>query len=359
MSGPQPPHPAALRGLSSDTRAGEWLRAVGTLPESTSAGGARRSRVRARRAAAGGDTALTQITLDVPRAFHWVECAHWSSTERASRCAALQGVLASVFPRDVEGDSGAPHYAQGLHDVAGVLILAIGALRSRQVLRCLVRGPLLRGFARPTLDAPLAILRLLPALLRAVDSRKAAELDPLPANAAFALPWILTWFAHSVSRVTPAVRLYDLFIRAHPLLPLYAAAALVLSPRALVRLRDVRDRAPEDEGEFFAALAALPAALLVTVKDADELAGAATALALAHPPARLLADAPQHDATILCTEWPELWEGLSTHPHPPAGLASEGKRGSRLQGTIVALLAAFVIAVGAVYVQTHMAGLPP
>ena len=46
----------------------------------------------------------------------------------------------------------------------------------------------------------------------------------------FALPWILTWFSHSLQDIDTVSRLFDLFLVSHPLLPLYMAGA-VSTPR--------------------------------------------------------------------------------------------------------------------------------
>lgn len=43
----------------------------------------------------------------------------------------------------------------------------------------------------------------------------------------FALPWYLTWFGHSLNRYSDVVRLYDYFLCAEPLFPVYVTAALV------------------------------------------------------------------------------------------------------------------------------------
>jgi hypothetical protein len=44
----------------------------------------------------------------------------------------------------------------------------------------------------------------------------------------FALSWLLTWFAHSIDDSAVVVRLYDLFLASHFLMPIYFASALVL-----------------------------------------------------------------------------------------------------------------------------------
>lgn len=43
----------------------------------------------------------------------------------------------------------------------------------------------------------------------------------------FALSLFITWFAHNLAELGQAARLFDLFIASHPLMPLYAAVAVL------------------------------------------------------------------------------------------------------------------------------------
>ncbi len=54
------------------------------------------------------------------------------------------------------------------------------------------------------------------------DQLAAAEVPPF-----FALGWFITWFAHSVDNLQHASRLFDLFMAAHPLMPLYVTAIVI------------------------------------------------------------------------------------------------------------------------------------
>ncbi|CAB3237706.1 unnamed protein product [Arctia plantaginis] len=68
---------------------------------------------------------------------------------------------------------------------------------------------------------------MLPVIGRA--ERKLAEcLDKAQVGTMFALPWYLTWFGHSLNKYTDVVRLYDYFLCAPPLFPVYVTAAIVL-----------------------------------------------------------------------------------------------------------------------------------
>ena len=46
----------------------------------------------------------------------------------------------------------------------------------------------------------------------------------------FAMPWIITWFAHSVKDFKAITELYEFFIGQHPVVPVYTTVALVTHP---------------------------------------------------------------------------------------------------------------------------------
>jgi hypothetical protein len=298
---------------------------------------------------------LPQVALDVARAMHWDACGAWGGRERASALSALTRVLDAVFP--LAQQRAFPFYVQGCHDVAGLLLLTVGEARAAAALRALVRGAF-RGLLQPTMEVPVAALALLPRLLRAGDAPLAAALagaGPLPP---YALPWLLTWFAHSVPALSAAQRLYDAFLLGHPLLPLYAAAALVTAPPAAAALRGVLDAAPGDEGALFSALSALPARALRTVGDASALLRSANALYAACPPQQLLAPSgadAAHDEAVrtLRAQWPQLltWRPpggadprLPAAAHAAARKGGWGERQWWLAGAAAAALLAVVVA---------------
>ncbi len=42
----------------------------------------------------------------------------------------------------------------------------------------------------------------------------------------FALPWVITWFSHSIADLNIVARLFDVFMGNHPLLPLYVSTSV-------------------------------------------------------------------------------------------------------------------------------------
>ncbi|XP_028168990.1 TBC1 domain family member 20 [Ostrinia furnacalis] len=124
-----------------------------------------------------------------------------------------------------------PHlkYYQGYHDVAITLLLVCGSVSSFPMLCRLSHGPRapLAPFMQTTMQPTQHLLNyMLPVLMRA--DRDAADcLDKAQVGTMFALPWYLTWFGHSLNRYSDVVRLYDYFLCAPPLFPVYVTAAIV------------------------------------------------------------------------------------------------------------------------------------
>ncbi len=80
---------------------------------------------------------------------------------------------------------------------------------------------------RPNLDAVLELLSLLLPVLRVVDPQLHAHIEAADMQAHFALSWYITWFAYNLDQLQDAARLYDLFLASHPIMPIYAAAAIL------------------------------------------------------------------------------------------------------------------------------------
>ena len=221
----------------------------------------------------------------------------------------------------------AVHYYQGLHDVASVLLLVTGSeVAAFRLLRRLA-GCQLRDFTRPTLDAALEACELLPRIVARADPQLGRALDPSRNPGAppshYALPWLLTWFAHSASSslgvvaaarggngggggkgggsgentaaedaasngdtLNSAARLFDLFAASHPFMPLYVAAAAIGADRR----RLLEALAEGDPAEAHAALAKIRV-FGVGERRVGELAAEAARLCRRHPPGELAREA--------------------------------------------------------------------
>ncbi|VEU45194.1 unnamed protein product [Pseudo-nitzschia multistriata] len=67
-------------------------------------------------------------------------------------------------------------------------------------------------------------------LLRTIDMEIHDHLLDADMEPFFCLSWILTWFAHDVRDTALVKRLFDAFLVAHPVLPVYAALAMITHP---------------------------------------------------------------------------------------------------------------------------------
>jgi hypothetical protein len=272
------------------------------------------------------------LSMDVARAFHWDVCQGWSAERREHACGCLARVLAAAFPAG-EAERRFPFYVQGCHDVAGALVLSLGAPSASTALLGLLRGPL-RGCVLATMEVPCALLALLPRLLhrgcptlgRALEAAFPAE-DALPH---YALPWVLTWFSHALLAFEVVQRLFDAFLLGHPLLPLYASAALLTLPGPRAAILAVLAAHPGDEGALFQLLAALPRDTLGDQRGATALLRRMNAVYAVLPPAALLGpwlappaapggSAPRHRRhnaalAVLRRLWPEVFSWV-----PPGG----------------------------------------
>lgn len=240
---------------------------------------------------------LPQIRLDVPRSCHFDACTSWGPPERAAHLSALQRVLAATFPLSHQHEF--PFYVQGAHDVAAVLLLAVGEPGATLLLPHLVEGPI-RGFLQPDMSVPCALLTSLLPLIRRADAALGRHVEAhVGGHGVWALPWLLTWMSHSVASLDTATALFEGCLGRHPLRPVYLAAAVALRGRA--HLLTVNE-----EGPLMMALQRLPAGM--TVEEAGGALALADALQAECPPLLLLCTllCPP-DRSVLARGWPHAW----------------------------------------------------
>ncbi|XP_019390951.1 PREDICTED: TBC1 domain family member 20-like, partial [Crocodylus porosus] len=162
-----------------------------------------------------------QVLLDVRRS-----ACRFPAGMRAEQRQVLQEQLLDVIVALLRAHPEL-HYYQGYHDVAVTLLLTVGARMGLALLERLSTHHL-RDFMDPTMDSTKHILNYLMPLLQREspwlhDFMLRAEVGTI-----FALSWLITWYGHVVANMRHVLRLYDLFLASHPLMPVYLAAAIVL-----------------------------------------------------------------------------------------------------------------------------------
>ncbi|VDD92849.1 unnamed protein product [Enterobius vermicularis] len=121
------------------------------------------------------------------------------------------------------------HYYQGFHDVCLTLLLVLGAESAERVGRKLARYGSFKWYLSQTLeDSVLKELSLMYIMLWKEDSELEHAMRSVQLGALFALSWPLTWFSHALHHYEQVVVCFDLFLAAHPLMPVYLTSAFVL-----------------------------------------------------------------------------------------------------------------------------------
>ncbi|CAE8604448.1 unnamed protein product [Polarella glacialis] len=206
-------------------------------------------------------------------------------------------------------------YFQGFHDIALVFLEVGTPSQAFHMVERLALFHLSDQLCCPFDKGLIPLLGLLFCLLERVDAAVATALREADcAELHFAVPWVLTWFAHSLPRLHEQVmRLFDCLLASHPAMLLYFAAALLLHHRDTILTTE------REMPEMVSALQKLPLGSL----DADEWASKARQLAKQVPPEELLRRLPPAVRLALPSTSP-----LFHFPHPwmvSAGKASAEK----------------------------------
>ncbi|XP_065641642.1 TBC1 domain family member 20 isoform X2 [Hydra vulgaris] len=138
-----------------------------------------------------------QVNLDVNRSYR-----RFAPNIRMSRRKVLQQKLLFVIMR-VLCRNPHLHYFQGYHDIAVTLLRVLGEELASELLNVLSN----------------TYLR--------------SEVGTI-----FALSWLITWFGHDVNKIEVIVRICDIFLAGHPILPIYFAVTVVVSHRSMILKRD-------------------------------------------------------------------------------------------------------------------------
>lgn len=119
------------------------------------------------------------------------------------------------------------NYYQGFHDVAITFLLVMGEDVGYEMVEKLSVTHL-SEFMRPTMEKTTYYLTYIYPILRRADTKLYQFLIDSGVGTVFCLPWLITWFAHTLSDYRNVVRLYDCFLASPYLMPMYIAAAIVL-----------------------------------------------------------------------------------------------------------------------------------
>ncbi|KAG7178229.1 TBC1 domain family member 20-like [Homarus americanus] len=129
----------------------------------------------------------------------------------------------------------------GFHDVAITFLLVMGEDVGFEMVETLSITHL-SEFMRPTMEKTTYYLTYLYPILHRANEKLYQFLIDSGVGTVFCLPWLITWFAHTLSDYRNVVRLYDFFLASPYLMPMYIAAAIVL-----LKKEDVPDSLPFED----------------------------------------------------------------------------------------------------------------
>eukprot|EP00933_Yihiella_yeosuensis_P058346 TRINITY_DN58769_c0_g1_i1.p1 TRINITY_DN58769_c0_g1~~TRINITY_DN58769_c0_g1_i1.p1 ORF type:complete len:418 (+),score=55.92 TRINITY_DN58769_c0_g1_i1:107-1360(+) len=196
-------------------------------------------------------------------------------------------------------------YFQGFHDIALVFLEVSSPSQAFHMVERLALFHLSDQLCCPFDQGLLPLLSVLMYLLKLVDPPVAqALIEAECAELHFAVPWILTWFSHSLPKLQQVTRLFDCLLASHPTMILYFSATVLLQHREKILATE------RELPEMVSVLQKLPLSEL----DADEWAANAFELSKQVPPESLVWCLPRSQRRLLPRTSP-----VFHFPHPWMG----------------------------------------
>ncbi|UJR16357.1 hypothetical protein I4U23_003260 [Adineta vaga] len=119
------------------------------------------------------------------------------------------------------------NYYQGYHDICLTFLLVLGADLCLPFIDTITKSHF-KDFMESTMEKTRDLLYYLMPLINSINSECAEYMQRGGVgNVMFALSWFITWYSHVLDNLDTILRLYDLFIVSHFLMPVYVAAEIV------------------------------------------------------------------------------------------------------------------------------------
>ena len=165
-----------------------------------------------------------QVNLDVDRSHR-----RFPNETRVSRKRVLQQQLTSTIMRVLCRNPDLNYY-QGYHDIAVTLLRVLGEDLASALLEQLSKTHI-RDFMDTNMNRTSKMLSLFYAIMGKADAELEQFLNKADVGTIFALSWLITWYGHDVNGFDTIVRLCDMFLALHPVMPIYFAVVLVQTHR--------------------------------------------------------------------------------------------------------------------------------
>ncbi|VVC25829.1 Hypothetical protein CINCED_3A025621 [Cinara cedri] len=135
-------------------------------------------------------------------------------------------------------------YYQGYHDVAVTFLIEVGQEKAFSIMEYLSLNHL-REFLKPTMEETSYMLWHVFPLVSKLNPDLEEFITKSGIGTIFALPWLLSWFSHSLNQHIKVVRLFDYFLASPKDIILYVIAQLI-NARSDEVLKAECDMIPED-----------------------------------------------------------------------------------------------------------------
>lgn len=165
-----------------------------------------------------------QVLLDIRRCGKRIP-PEFTEADRRGVEDKLERVILRVLQENSE-----LHYYQGLHDVVLTFLLEVGEEMTYAIMSVILTCHI-RDFLDVDMSRTKVLIGCLSPLLAMEDPQLEAFITRSECAYYFSLSWLITWYGHVVELQSDAQRLTDVFLASHPLLPIYVAAAIVLTRR--------------------------------------------------------------------------------------------------------------------------------
>eukprot|EP00927_Polykrikos_kofoidii_P059498 TRINITY_DN54647_c0_g1_i1.p1 TRINITY_DN54647_c0_g1~~TRINITY_DN54647_c0_g1_i1.p1 ORF type:complete len:419 (+),score=62.49 TRINITY_DN54647_c0_g1_i1:170-1426(+) len=210
--------------------------------------------------------------------------------------------LSEIMHAVLQRHKGKLGYFQGFHDIA-LVFMEVGT--TTQAFYMVERLALFHLTDQLCWPFDQGLTRLLSVLFHLIETIEPAVAEALSeadcSQCHFAVPWVLTWFSHTLPRLEQVMRLFDCLLSSHPAVVLYFVASLLLE------YKDEILRTPRELPEMVCLMQQVKWGQL----DVDDWAARTRLLAEKLPPQELMMNLPTNCRLELPVTSP-----LFHYPHP-------------------------------------------
>ena len=162
-----------------------------------------------------------QVILDVERSLKRFP----PSVQEVQRIA-YQDKLTEIIIRILDHNPDM-YYYQGYHDVCLTFLLVMNEQQAFHLINTISRSHL-RFYMERTMNTTSNLLEIIYLIIRDEDNELYDYLIRSEVGTIFSLSWVITWFSHVLNDLDDILRLFDLFISTHYLMPIYMTVAILM-----------------------------------------------------------------------------------------------------------------------------------